>query len=204
MAVKTTAPQSPTAKTASSRYWPPPQGQWTYDDYARLPDNGMRYEVIEGSLYMSPAPSPKHQEVIVALLKRLLDYLEEQPRGKILVSPIDVILPDLASPVQPDLLFIANERLDIIKEKFIEGVPDLIVEVLSPGNPQHDQNIKFRIYAAAGVQEYWLINPDTRSVEINVLRGQAYASAGMFGPDDTLRSEVLTDFSAPVGEICPA
>jgi Uma2 family endonuclease len=200
MAVGTTVKPS---EVSEDRYWPPPQGEWTYDDYTRLPDNGMRYEVIEGDLYMSPAPRPKHQEVIVALLGHLLDYLKQKPIGKILISPIDVILPDLANPVQPDLIFISKERSHIVKEQFIEGVPDLIVEVLSPGNPAHDRRVKFRIYAQAGVREYWIIDPDARTVEINLLRGEAYASAGSFDADEQIRSEVLPDFSAHVSEICP-
>ncbi len=202
MAVKTIAQQS--TKASPARYWPPSQGKWTYDDYARLPDNDMRYEVIEGELYMSPAPRPKHQEVIALLYGYLWEYLKDKPIGKVFFSPIDLILPDLATPVQPDLLFIPNERLDIVQENFIEGVPDLIVEVLSPSNPSHDRNTKFKIYARAGVQEYWIIDPDARTVEINVLRGQAYASAGVFGPDDQTSSETLVDFSVLVSDICPA
>jgi Uma2 family endonuclease len=193
----------PHSKAADPNYWPPPQGEWTYEDYARLPDNGMRYEIIRGDLYMSPAPRPKHQRVIVALLKHLLTYLEQKPIGEVLISPIDLILPDLTDPVQPDLLFISQEKLDIVKENFIEGVPELIVEVLSPGNPEHDRRTKFRVYAAAGVKEYWLIDPDARTTEVYVLRGEAYALAQIFGVDQTIRSEVLAEFTAPVAEICP-
>ena len=197
------AMSQPHHKATDSDYWPPPQGEWTYEDYARLPDNGMRYEIIRGDLYMSPAPRPKHQRVIVALLKHLLTYLEQKPIGEVLISPIDLILPDLTDPVQPDLLFISQEKLDIVKENFIEGVPELIVEVLSPGNPEHDRRTKFRVYAAAGVKEYWLIDPDARTTEVYVLRGEAYALAQIFGVDQTIRSEVLAEFTAPVAEICP-
>lgn len=182
--------------------WPPPQGAWTYEDYARLPDNGMRYEVIEGDLYMSPAPRSIHQRIIARLYGYLWDYLKDRSIGEALFAPIDLILPDLASPVQPDLLFIAQDRLDIIKEKFIEGIPDLIVEILSPGNPALDRRTKFRVYAQAGVREYWIIDPDTCTIEINVLRGQAYAPLGTFGPGEQTRSEVLADFSLSVSDIC--
>lgn len=182
--------------------WPPPQGAWTYEDYARLPNNGMRYEVIEGDLYMSPAPRSIHQRIIARLYGYLWDYLKDQSVGEALFAPIDVILPGLASPVQPDLLFIAHNRLDIIKEKFIEGIPDLIVEILSPGNPALDWRTKFRVYAQAGVREYWIIDPDTCIIEINVLRGQAYAPLGSFGPGEQTRSEVLADFSLSVSDIC--
>ena len=138
---------------AESRYWPPPQGEWAYEDYTRLPDNGMRYEVIQGELYISPAPNPKHQRIIAALYGYLWDYLKNQPVGELFFAPIDVKLPNLATPVQPDLLFIASERSSIVKEKFIEGVPDLIIEVLSPTNPEHDRTTKFSAYALAGVRD---------------------------------------------------
>ena len=99
---------------------------------------------------------------------------------KIYIAPINLILPDLTNPIQPDLLFISTDKLDIIKENFIEGVPDLIVEVLSPANPGHDRHTKFRVYAEAGVQEYWIVDPDAGAINVNVLRGQAYALAGKF------------------------
>jgi Uma2 family endonuclease len=194
--------QSPVG-AAPARTWPPPQGEWTYEDYARLPDNGMRYEVIEGDLYMSPAPRSIHQRVIARLYGYLWEYLKHRSVGEAFFAPIDVILPDLATPVQPDLLFIANDRLNIVKEKFVEGAPDLIIEVLSPGNPALDRRTKFRVYAQAGVREYWMIDPDAGTVEINVLRGQAYAPLGSFGAGDQTRSEVLTDFSVSVSDICP-
>jgi Uma2 family endonuclease len=184
-------------------YWPPPQGQWTYPDYRRLPDNGMRYEIIRGELFMSPAPRPKHQEVSLNLALAMHQFVKEHGLGKVYSAPIDLILPDLANPVQPDLLFIRQERLAMVKENFIEGAPDLIVEVLSPSNPDLDRRIKFQIYAQAGVAEYWLVDPEHRQIEVYVLRGQAYALAGTFGPEQQLRSEVLAAFAGPVGEICP-
>jgi Uma2 family endonuclease len=189
-------------KSPAKTVWPPLQGAWRYEDYIRLPDNGMRYEVIEGDLYMSPAPRSIHQRVMARLYGYLWEYLKHRPVGEAFFAPIDVILPDLATPVQPDLLFIANERLDIIKDKFVDGAPDLIIEVLSPGNPALDRRTKFRVYAQAGVREYWIIDPDGCTVEINVLRGQAYAPLGNFSPGEQTRSEVLADFSVAVSEIC--
>ena len=85
MAVKITAP--PPKQDAQADYWPPPQGQWTYEDYLRLPDNEMRYEIIKGDLFMSPAPRPIHQEVIIILLKHILTYLDQQPVGKNIYCP---------------------------------------------------------------------------------------------------------------------
>jgi len=183
-------------------YWPPPQGAWTYDDYARLPDNGMRYEVIEGNLYTSPAPRPRHQIAVGRLLFRIMTYLEASELGQVFTSPIDVRFPDVADPVQPDLVFIPTDRSDMVKDKWIEGVPDLLVEVLSPSRPGHDRKIKFDAYARAGVREYWIVDPEERIIEVNVMRGEAYAVA-VFRAEEELRSEVLPGFTVKVGDVCP-
>ncbi len=201
MGVRTTA--AAPAEAASERYWPPPQGEWTYEDYARLPENGLRYEIIKGELLMTPAPRPLHQEVSLNLTYVLHQFVRKNQLGKVYEAPIDVNLPGLASPVQPDLLFIASDRLDIIKDRFIEGPPDLIMEILSSGSEIHDRRTKFELYARAGVREYWLVDPDRRAIEIYVLRGQAYAPLGNFGVEAETRSELLPGFAVKVGEVCP-
>ncbi len=182
----------------------PPQGQWTYEDYKRLPDDGWRYEVIEGELHMAPAPRPRHQRVIFALSGLLWDYLRRNPLGQAFVAPIDVLLPGLASPVQPDILFIAGERLDIVKEEFIEGPPDLIIEVLSPSNWLDDRRTKFRLYARAGVREYWIVDLEQRTIEVFARRGHSFALLNRYEPGDTVRSEVLPGFEVAVSEVCPS
>lgn len=91
-----------------------------------------------------------------------------------------------------------------MKEKFIEGVPDLIVEVISPGNPTLDRTIKFQAYARAGVREYWLVDCEAQTIEVYVLRGRAYAPLGSFGSDDVVHSEVLADLEVPVIQIYPS
>ena len=199
----TSAISQPHSKATDPDYWPPPQGKWTYKDYRHLPDNGMRYEVIRGDLHMSPAPRPIHQEIILNLALLMHQFVKANKLGKIYSAPIDLILPDLTNPVQPDLLLISQERLEMVKENFIEGVPELIVEVLSPGSADRDRRLKFQVYAQAGVKEYWLIDPDARTTEVYVLRGEAYALAQIFEVGQTIRSEVLAEFTAPVAEICP-
>jgi Uma2 family endonuclease len=191
----------PAAKTRPRR-WPPLQGEWTYEDYLRLPDNSMRYEIIDGDLYMSSAPRPIHQEIITNLLLLLGAYVRQNKLGKLYPAPIDLILPDAANPVQPDIVFIAQERLNIVHEQFVEGAPEMIAEVLSPGSERHDRYRKFELYARAGVREYWLVDP-AGTIEIYVLRGQAYAPLGSFTWDDTLESELWPELTAAVNDILP-
>lgn len=185
-----------------ARYWPPLQGEWTYEDYARLPDNGFRYEVIYGELFMSPAPNPFHQTIVGEIFFVLMKLAKEQKLGRVLAAPIDVVLDDIGTPVQPDIIFIRQERLDIIGERKINGAPDLVVEVLSPGTEQYDRQKKYKLYATAEVKEYWLVDPKSCTIEVHVLRGQAYAPLGTFGSDEAIRSEQLPDLQLAVSEIC--
>ena len=197
--------ESLTATYAARTDQLPAQGQWSYDDYARLPDDGCRYEVIRGELYMAPAPRPLHQRVIIRLSFFLEAYLEERKLGTAFAAPIDVILPrKLGNPVQPDLLFIRSERRRIIGELNIQGAPDLVMEVLSPSNPAHDRSLKHELYAEAGVPEYWIIDPRARTVEIFVLRGAAYQLLGRFGEGESARSDLLDGFAIDVDGIFPA
>jgi Uma2 family endonuclease len=188
--------------------WPlkgnwPPQGKWTYEDYRRLPDDGWRYEILEGELYMSPAPEPIHQECGGEMFAALRDYGKKHKAGKAYISPIDVILSGLATPVQPDVLFIGKERLHIVKKGRIEGALDIIVEVLSPSNWLIDRREKFEIYAKAGVREYWIVDPMSRTIELFVLREHRYALVGKYGTGEIVRSEILSGFEVKVDDICP-
>jgi Uma2 family endonuclease len=187
----------------TARAWPP-QGQWTYEDYCRLPEDGWIYEIIEGELYMSPAPLTIHQRCKIKLASEFLDFAESHDAGMVLDAPTDVLLPGLATPVQPDVIFVVKERLDIIKEERVEGAPDIVVEVLSPSNWLVDRREKFRVYAKAGVREYWIVDPKARTIELFFLRGGIYELIGKYGVDETVRSEVLPGFAVKVKEVCPA
>ncbi len=194
-----------TAKYAAQTVQLPTQGVWTYDDYSRLPDDGKRYEVIRGELYMSAAPRPLHQRVITRLSFFLEGFLENSAQGTAFVAPIDVILPQkLGDPVQPDIVVVRRESLHIIDELNIRGAPDLLVEVLSPSNPAHDRSLKYDLYAEAGVLEYWIVDPRQRTVEIHLLRDGAYELAGQWGVGEVARSELLDGFAVSVDEIIPA
>ncbi len=180
----------------------PAQGDWTYEDYLRLPDDGWRYEVLKGALHLSPAPAPRHQAVLYNLTVLSAIFLQAHPIGRVYFAPIDVLLPgDLASPVQPDLVFLRNERRGLVSERAIEGAPDLIVEVLSPSNWLDDRRTKFEIYAEAGVEEYWLLDPRQKTVEVFALKSGVYELLGSFSGEEHVESRVWAGFSPVVAEI---
>lgn len=179
----------------------PPQGEWTYEDYRRLPDDGWRYEVVRGELRTAPAPSAKHQAAVRNLAFLFMLHLRVSPAGRIYFAPLDVILPRLATPVQPDLVFVAEERRGLVQEQLIEGAPDLVAEVLSPSNWLDDRRTKFEVYAEAGVREYWILDPRERAVEVYVLRNGAYQLLDRFEAGAAVRSVALPGFSPSVDEI---
>ncbi len=180
----------------------PAQGKWTYEDFRRLPDDGLRYEIIEGVLYMSPAPRTKHQRCVLKLAYRFEQYNEKHKAGEVFISPIDVYF-STSTTVEPDIIFILQPRVSIVQEEKIVGAPDLAVEVLSPSTAHVDRGKKFQIYAQAGVREYWIVDTEARTVELYVLRAGVYVLLGKHGAGGTARSEVLPGFEAKVDEICP-
>jgi len=153
---------------------------------------------------MTPAPRPKHQKAIGKLFNALSNFVEHHRIGDLYFAPLDVVLPHhLATPVQPDLVFVAREHLDIVKEKYVEGAPDLVIEVLSPSNWLDDRRIKYEVYAEAGVREYWIVDPDRRTIEVFVLLDGQYALEGRFGAGERARSRVLKGFEVDVDEVLP-
>jgi Uma2 family endonuclease len=181
----------------------PPQGQWTYEDYLRLPDDGRRYEVLRGVLYVTAAPNPVHQFALRNLVRLLVLFLDRNPLGEFFLSPTDLILPHgLTAPIQPDLFFVLGEDWKgTITSQYLEGVPDLVLEVLSPSTRRYDRQTKLSVYAEAGVREYWLADPLARTVEVLVLRDGAYTLFEKSGRGERLRSEMLPGFEPPLDKI---
>jgi Uma2 family endonuclease len=180
----------------------PVQGEWTYEEYCRLPADGWRYEVLRGELHMTPAPNWGHQQAVLNFSFLLKLFLQGKNLGQVAIAPLDVLLPEgLARPVQPDAIFISRERSAIIRENFVEGAPDLVLEVLSPSNWFDDRREKFEIYARAGVREYWIADPKAHTIEVFALRNGAYELLGKSGLDECARSEVLPGFEPALDEI---
>jgi Uma2 family endonuclease len=164
---------------------------WTYDDYLALPDDGRRYEIIEGVLYVSNAPHSNHQTVVTELSRQIGNFTVEHKSGRVLVAPFEVHLSERSRPVQPDLLFIRAERWPAAGAQFFDGAPDLVVEVTSPGSVRRDKVVKFTAYEQAGVAEYWIVNPHTKTVEVYTLSGGEYALWGEYTGDEVITSAVL-------------
>jgi Uma2 family endonuclease len=153
---------------------------WTYDDYAALPDDGNRYEVFDGELVMAPAPTVVHQVDLLNLIFAVRQHVKSHKLGECLAAPCDVIL-DERTVVQPDLIFVSNERSSIVTEKNIQGAPDLLVEVLSPSTAGRDRVVKLRLYARFGVPHYWLIDLTEKIFEVFELDGTSYRLAVVLG-----------------------
>jgi Uma2 family endonuclease len=181
----------------------PRQGEWTYSHYAVLPDDGQRYEIIDGVLYMAPAsPLGWHQRAVNRFAYYLTTYVEFAGFGLVYPAPFDVELA-FHTVVQPDVLVMLNESLERIVPTRVIGAPDLVVEVLSPGTAKYDRSKKYRAYARAGVREYWIADPRACSIEVLTLEGGEYRSVGVFSGEQTLRSQVVPDFPVAVKEFFP-
>lgn len=148
-----------------------PERMLDYSDYAAIPDDGKRYEVLEGSLYVTPAPSSAHQHASKRLFLQLQEYFEGRSLGEVFFAPIDVIL-SAHDIVQPDLVVVA--RAEQVSKRGIEGSPVLAVEILSPSTREHDRTRKSGRYANLGIAHYWIVDPEARSLECRRLERGGY------------------------------
>lgn len=170
----------------------------TIEDFLKLPE-GTLAELIEGEILLSAAPRVPHQSVIVNLCGEIRAFAHPKKLGRVLVSPMDVHLPT-GDIVEPDLIFVRQENLAIIQD-WIRGVPDLLVEVLSPSHPERDLIVKRHLYARNGVGEYWIIYPDDRSVQIFKQAGDQFEPAGYRREGQTLGTSLLPGFDLPVTKL---
>ena len=154
-----------------------PHIRFTYEDYHSLPeDMGRRYELLDGELYLAPAPTISHQIIILNLELGIAPYVSAHRLGILLHAPVDVVLGQgrEREVVQPDLLFVSRARLTILSAHEVRGAPDLVVEVLSPGTAGRDRGYKRHLYGRHGVHEYWVLDPAARTVEVYRADADAY------------------------------
>ncbi len=163
----------------------------TYEDLLGFPDDGRRHELIDGEHYVTPAPTPRHQELLGRLHLALGTYLRGSPVGKLYFAPVEVVLSD-HDVVEPDLLFVSNARLGIIGS-LVRGAPDLAVEIVSPSSRRTDEVTKRRLFERAGVGEYWVVDP-----EIEVVKIYRRTEAGAFTRSEELRREAGDALATPL------
>jgi len=151
----------------------------TVEQFFALPDDGKRYELLDGVVEEVTVPNIKHQRVVTRLVVMLVQMLHDSGLGEVFVAPVDVVLGD-RTVAQPDLLFISNENASILNERNARGAPDLVVEVLSESTRRKDVLRKRRLYAQAGVVWYWVVDPEIDRIECLRLDGDDYALAARF------------------------
>lgn len=168
----------------------PQQGHWTYEEYAALPADGRRYEVMDGVLLMAPSPSPAHQNVVKWLTFYLTQYVDLTGQGKVFAAPLDVELAP-NQIVQPDVFVLLQTSLAKITAKRVIGAPDLVVEVSSPATAVYDRLNKLTAYAHARVTEYWIVNCERQTIEVWWLSSGTYSSQGIFTGSATIPSQIV-------------
>jgi Uma2 family endonuclease len=180
----------------------------TYEAYLALPETKQRYEIVDGMLIMPPAPTPDHQWILKRISSRLDNFVEERDLGVVLFAPVDLLIQrEPLRTRQPDVLYLSAERTGIRGRaelrglQFLEIPPDLVVEVLSPSNTRRDIEGKLEDYRRIGVRECWLASPEAETVEIMSLSAQETGMTSIFGVNDSLRSQVLGDFTLGLREV---
>jgi len=140
---------------------------FTAAEYYEMPEGGPRYQLIEGELCMSPSPTRQHQRIITNLIVALGNHVRDHDLGEVYVAPFDVEL-NQYNVYQPDLCFFSHERERHLTTQGASGPPDFVIEILSPRTAKLDRQQKLHHYARAGVREYWIVDPATRSVTVHL------------------------------------
>ena len=168
----------------------------TYADYLET-SGEERYELLDGELVMAPAPLLYHQFILRKLLNAISVYVDEYNLGELFCSPTDVVLSE-TDVVQPDILFVSRRRGQILKPERVHGAPDLVVEILSPSTAELDRTTKLELYAQHGVEEYWIVDPDAKTIMVMVRREERFEVKGIYGKGHILESPTLEGFTVQV------
>jgi Uma2 family endonuclease len=182
---------------------PAPRVKLTYDDFLLFPDDGQRHELIDGEHYVTPSPATIHQRIVGNIYFRMRQFLETHAIGEVFLAPFDIVFGE-HDVVEPDLLYVSAVRRDAILTKLhVRGVPDLVVEVGSPGTRKRDETIKRRLYERTGVREYWVVDPDLEVIRVYRHNGDLYGRPLELAheSDDVLVSIVIPDFALPLADV---
>jgi Uma2 family endonuclease len=173
--------------------------RWTYEEYYRL-DDDKRYEIINGELLMSPARDTWHQDWLNELNVLLKLFVKKNRLGRVFIAPVDVVL-DKENTVQPDLIFVAAANVSIVQRRALFGVPDLLVEMISPSSLRRDRYEKRELYARFGVKEYWIGDPANRAFEILTLAAGRYELHSSAEERGKVSSLLLSGFEFDLSEL---
>ena len=175
----------------------------TYDDFVQFPDDGLRHELIDGEHYVTPSPNTKHQSVSINLTVLIGSWLERNPIGRLFHAPFDVVF-STYDVVEPDLLYLSNERAsDALTPLHVRGVPELVVEIGSPGTRRRDETIKRRLYDRTGVSEYWIVDPEIDTIRVYRREAKTFARVVELSAEarDVLTTSLLPGLEIPLSRV---
>jgi Uma2 family endonuclease len=171
----------------------PDPSKLTYADYVALPDDGRRYEILDGELAVSPSPTSRHQLVSHNLVFALSSWVRAKRLGRMWAAPLDLILADTVV-MQPDIIYVSKSRSAIVAKRGLEAAPDLVIEILSDSTASRDRGVKMRLYARYGVPRYWIVDAEARTIEVYALGDSTYELAATYRNDDVARFDVPEGF----------
>ena len=178
--------------------------RFTYEDYKSLPESETkRYELLKGELLMVPSPTEYHQRISGNLQFILRQFVQGRDLGRLYYAPLDVVLgkEEEREVVQPDIFFISKDRTGIIAEEEVRGAPDLVIEIISPGTEERDRRYKKTLYARHGVKEYWIIEPEAKTVEVFTLGEKGFELLKAYKSLETLCSPLLKGLEIDLQEV---
>lgn len=176
------------------------QVKYTYRDLLTTPDDGNRYEIIQGELVMTPSPNDAHQTAHANLFGMLWSFVKKHSLGKLYSAPFAVYF-DEGTVVEPDILFVSRDRLDRIDERKLNGPPDFVIEIISDSTESRDRSFKFTSYAREGVKQYWIVDPSKKTVEICKLERTGFILTGKFDGKEDIHSPLFEGLSFPAESI---
>lgn len=198
MAYPTTKPETAQEPTWDIAKLFPAQGHWSEEEYLALDTNHL-IEFSHGRMEVLPLPTFSHQRLVALLYRLILGFVEEGEMGVVMFAPLRIQLWH-GKFREPDLVFMAAEHADRLGEQFWQGA-DLVMEIVSPDDPERDKVIKRREYAQAGIPEYWIVDPTNSSITVLTLRGQEYTVHGEFVATGEASSVLLKGFNVDVGDV---
>jgi Uma2 family endonuclease len=177
-----------------------PSTRLTYADLELLPDDGLRHEIIDGEPYVTASPVTRHQRISARLLVAFQSYLDAHPLGELFHAPFDVVM-SFHDVVVPDLIYVSHSRAHLVTAKNLQGAPDLVIEILSPSTRPRDEHLKRDLYERAGVEEYWLVDPDRNTLTIYRREGSRFLPPETFESDAIISTSLLPGIELPLKRV---